>query len=350
MASPQAEHGYVRISNEILDALMLCNLPAYERRILDCILRMTYGWNRTESSISFTVFNRLTLMSKPHIHRAIKGLIKKKMVSRVWMKEGKRGRYIYQFRKDWTKWTVLPDEATKGLPELATNTNPEYISAVLHPEATAEAQELHDGATKRLPYEVTNELPDEETKRLPGEATYKDSKDRKKMESWSPQEIFDLYLELNKRLPTVLKLTDERRNKSRVRLKNPQFISDFARAVQLSQTIEFDVHGWIPTFDWFIRNNNNSVKVIEGNYGLPMEIKIRPFMKYTKKIETEHSSNCTGIKFKSKSGKEIKLSCSGKLIPVHYLNKENIRIQKRICLTCGNEDSHKEITKEQRKS
>ena len=289
-------------------------------------------------------------MSKPHIHRAIKGLIKKKMVNRVWMKEGKMGRYIYQFQKDWSKWTVLPDEANGGLPELATMTNPEYTSAVLHPDATIEIEGLHVDATKLLPNEATKLLPNEATKLLPDEATYKDSKEIKEMERWSAKELFDLYLELNKSLPSVVKLTDERRNKARVRLKNPQFISDFARAVIMANGIEFDMGGWMPTFDWLIRNSNNSVKVIEGNYGVP-EIQIKPFKKYARSIENEHSGKCSGRLLKSKSGKEIQLTCTGTLIPVHYLKKGNIRVQKRICLSCGNEDMHKEVDlKQERKN
>ncbi|MEJ5241921.1 MAG: replication protein, partial [Anaerolineales bacterium] len=43
---PQIEEGYVKIANELLDALIDVRMPGEVRRVFDYILRMTYGYNR----------------------------------------------------------------------------------------------------------------------------------------------------------------------------------------------------------------------------------------------------------------------------------------------------------------
>ena len=44
--SPQTGDGFVRIANELFDALIDVRIPGEVRRVFDYILRMTYGYNR----------------------------------------------------------------------------------------------------------------------------------------------------------------------------------------------------------------------------------------------------------------------------------------------------------------
>ena len=44
MANPQKENGFTSIANEILEALARVDLPSYERRVVDVIIRKTWGF------------------------------------------------------------------------------------------------------------------------------------------------------------------------------------------------------------------------------------------------------------------------------------------------------------------
>ena len=46
MANVQTEHGYIKIANDLFDALINTRLPGEARRVFDYIMRMTYGYNR----------------------------------------------------------------------------------------------------------------------------------------------------------------------------------------------------------------------------------------------------------------------------------------------------------------
>jgi phage replication O-like protein O len=114
MANPQCEDGYVRIANEIQDALCRTRISGEERQILDCILRKTYGWGKLEDAISLSQFVDMTGIIKTHIPRAINGLLSKKMITIT--KNGNAPAHIYSFVKDYEQWESLPKKVT--LPKL----------------------------------------------------------------------------------------------------------------------------------------------------------------------------------------------------------------------------------------
>ena len=74
MPSPQLERGYTRIANELLDALARIRIPGEARQVLDVIIRLTYGYQRKETSIALEEFVRRTEIKKPNVVRAIKRL------------------------------------------------------------------------------------------------------------------------------------------------------------------------------------------------------------------------------------------------------------------------------------
>jgi hypothetical protein len=68
MANPQAEHGHVDIANEIMEALAKISIPSEARRILDFILRKTYGWHKKEvKQDPFRPANNTTPRNEPHL-------------------------------------------------------------------------------------------------------------------------------------------------------------------------------------------------------------------------------------------------------------------------------------------
>lgn len=127
--NPQVENGHIKIANELGEALSKINLSPYESRILWAILRKTYGWNKKSDWISLSQFMEITQLSKPHIIRAIKKLIKKNIIAQIGNGKGKE----YSINKHYQKWKLLPKEAIvaqignaslpKQAPTKATTTN-----------------------------------------------------------------------------------------------------------------------------------------------------------------------------------------------------------------------------------
>lgn len=86
----------------------------------------------------------------------------------------------------------------------------------------------------------------------------------------SPIVLYKLFLDHNTKLPKPLAFSKERKDKCSTRLKDPNFVKNFTPAVQKAQTSPFlcgkNDRGWKATFDWFIANETNIFKVLEGKY------------------------------------------------------------------------------------
>lgn len=110
MANPQKEEGFTAIANEIMDALCRIRIPGEERQVLDCILRKTYGWQKTEDAIALSQFAEMTGIKKPNVIGAIKGLLSKKIIS-VIQKDNASAK-VYRFNKDFEQWQPLSKKIT----------------------------------------------------------------------------------------------------------------------------------------------------------------------------------------------------------------------------------------------
>jgi len=84
--------------------------------------------------------------------------------------------------------------------------------------------------------------------------------------------LVEIYKAENQKLPQVMEFGPERRDKCRRRLaKDPKkFIDQFTRAVIRAQQTPFlcgeGDRGWKADFDWFIANDRNVIRVLEGRY------------------------------------------------------------------------------------
>lgn len=93
--------------------------------------------------------------------------------------------------------------------------------------------------------------------------------------SRTPEALVEIYKAENKKLPQVLEFGPERRDKCRRRLaKDPnRFVDQFTRAVIKAQKTPFlcgeGDRGWKADFDWFIANDRNVIRVLEGRYDSP---------------------------------------------------------------------------------
>src|SRR4051812_4004780 len=83
MTNPQKENGYTGIANEIVDALCKTNLSPHEGRIVWCVFRKTYGFNKKDDWISLSQLVEMTGMHKAHVSQAKRKLLDRKIVTQT---------------------------------------------------------------------------------------------------------------------------------------------------------------------------------------------------------------------------------------------------------------------------
>jgi hypothetical protein len=86
---------------------------------------------------------------------------------------------------------------------------------------------------------------------------------------FSPENLLAIYDQKRGSLPGVRELSPQRLSKCRQRLLNhkvetQKYLADFEQSVEHASRIGWPT--WTPTFDWFIVNDTNYLKVLEGNY------------------------------------------------------------------------------------
>ena len=98
------------------------------------------------------------------------------------------------------------------------------------------------------------------------------------------KKLLEIFQTKNQRLPQVKALTAGRLSKCRTRINRAehdgrleQYLKDFESAVQIAQLTPFlrgeNERKWRASFDWFVENDENVLRVLEGRYGNPEESK-----------------------------------------------------------------------------
>lgn len=111
MANPQKENGFTPIANEILEKVVNMPLLGAEFRIMFFIIRKTYGYHKKQDRISLTQFEQGTSLSRPTIVKAIKNLMVRNMIVKIYLPGENTG---YSFVKDHEKWVVNTYLLVKG--------------------------------------------------------------------------------------------------------------------------------------------------------------------------------------------------------------------------------------------
>lgn len=101
MASPQVENGYTKIANELYEKIYSTEFLASEFRILSCIIRKTYGWNKKEDRISLSQFILETKLSKQTVVTALKTLVANKVII--------KNNFVFSVNKGYSKWGSQTD-------------------------------------------------------------------------------------------------------------------------------------------------------------------------------------------------------------------------------------------------
>ena len=125
MADVQIENGYTKIANEILEALAKTNLNGTQRRIIDVVIRYTYGFQRKEHELSISFIANATGIHKKQLQRELAVIIEKNIITVVREATFTKSRII-QFNKNYDKW-FDSRQVTNSLPpnEIDTHTGNE---------------------------------------------------------------------------------------------------------------------------------------------------------------------------------------------------------------------------------
>lgn len=94
----KTKNRYTKLRNEVLEVLSQINLPPYEWRVLLCILRKTYGWNKKSDFISVSQIAELTGLPRSHACRAKQRLLERNI---LFFNKGKLG-----LNKNYNTWSI----------------------------------------------------------------------------------------------------------------------------------------------------------------------------------------------------------------------------------------------------
>ncbi|MDP4114534.1 MAG: replication protein [Bacteroidota bacterium] len=103
MANVQKEHGFTAIANEIIENIFLFPFTRLDIAIIFLILRFTYGYQRKNSGISLTQFEKFTNQNKSNISRALQKLKKANVIKIIAPAKGMSPRII-AFNKNYEEW------------------------------------------------------------------------------------------------------------------------------------------------------------------------------------------------------------------------------------------------------
>ncbi len=70
----ELENGYLRLANQIQDALCIVELSGREFRVLNAIVRLTYGWSKKSDRIANSLIADKTTLKVKHVSEAVLNL------------------------------------------------------------------------------------------------------------------------------------------------------------------------------------------------------------------------------------------------------------------------------------
>lgn len=198
----QLENGYMRIANQLIEVLAKTSLNGTQRRILDVILRQTYGYQRKEHELSVSFIAKATNIHKKQVQRELNSLIEKNIVTVISEATFNKSR-ILTFNKNCEGW-LNSSEGTNQLPlneidthtgnELAPSTGNELAPQIKKKENLKEnvsKNKLKNFIDDDKEYKLANYLSKQMTQRLD-----RPLKDEKTLQSWAKE--FDKMVRLDK--------------------------------------------------------------------------------------------------------------------------------------------------------
>ena len=105
MANPQTENGFLKIANELFEALMKTHFSSEETKVLRAIMRKTFGFHKIWDKISLSQITKVTGLLKQNVHDTIIRLEKRNIIVRESL--GPYRGYKLKVQKNYDKWIDL---------------------------------------------------------------------------------------------------------------------------------------------------------------------------------------------------------------------------------------------------
>ena len=103
MSDVQIENGYTKIANELLEVIYGTNFNSTQLKLLLCIIRYTYGFNRKSHAISISFLSSATGISRRYISSELNKLIDTKVVMIIQDYSVTSSR-ILKLNKNYVQW------------------------------------------------------------------------------------------------------------------------------------------------------------------------------------------------------------------------------------------------------
>lgn len=132
--NPQVEDGYVRIANELFEALSRARLPGRQWQIVLTVIRMTYGFNRKTWTTTNIELSQMLDMHRQHTHADIDELCGKNVLLVTENGDGKS--ITLGIEKHYSQWRCnrnrLPSPKTvTSVTENGYEPSPKSVTAIL---------------------------------------------------------------------------------------------------------------------------------------------------------------------------------------------------------------------------
>jgi phage replication O-like protein O len=272
VVSPQIDNGYMRIANEIVEAIMQAGLNGTQFRIVLAIWRYTYGFNRKSHNISLTFLEKVTGLYKRQIQRELKKLIEMNILLEVSKGKGMTTREL-AFNKNYKLWRlpvainierrdVELDTSNRCLNRHLTGVGLDVSRGVGLDVSRGVGLDTQERHIKDIEIIYCNS--DESQSRTVEKET--EEKATKADDVISCQLVADLWNDTTTNLPKIKKLTDTRKKVIKARSNDLAEFESVFKKVEASDFLSGRNGSWLNcSFDWVLKQAN-WVKVIEGNY------------------------------------------------------------------------------------
>jgi len=105
----ELENGYLRLANQIQDALCIVELSGREFRVLNAIVRLTYGWSKKSDRIANSLIADKTTLKVKHVSEAVLNLAYRNIII---LRRIGQTRYI-GINTNLDKWAYAKPNCTK---------------------------------------------------------------------------------------------------------------------------------------------------------------------------------------------------------------------------------------------
>jgi phage replication O-like protein O len=122
MAHPRLENGYLRIANELFEALIKYHCSGGEKDVILAVIRGTYGYNQRQSEMGLSRLAKMTGRNRKKVASDVINLIRKRVLLEIEKPFCHRARVI-ALNKDYEQWEPTRTQTVSESTDATVNEN-----------------------------------------------------------------------------------------------------------------------------------------------------------------------------------------------------------------------------------